>query len=329
MDTYRSAGVDIDRGDRFVEFIKSIRSKAVDPGIGGFSAALPIDTLGFRSPVLMTTTDGTGTKLLVARALGKFDTIGIDLVAMNVNDLLVCGARPITFLDYIACGKLREDRLHEIMRGIVRGCELAGCTLGGGETAEMPDLYDPEDFDLAGFAVGMAEKDGVLPRMGDIREGDRILGLPSSGIHSNGLSLARKVIPQSDRAGWEELLTPTIIYARQMRALAATGKLLAAAHITGGGLFGNLQRVIPAGLAPRFTFRWDVPPVFDRIQSLGGISTDEMRRVFNLGIGITLIANPQDVAALNEVARRESFPLLDIGELIPASPGRDAGAGAV
>ncbi len=327
MDTYRSSGVDIDRGDRFVDFIKSIRSKAVDPGIGGFSAALPIDTLGFRSPVLMTTTDGTGTKLLVARALGRYDTIGIDLVAMNVNDLLVCGARPITFLDYIACGKIHEERLHEIMRGIVRGCELAGCSLGGGETAEMPDLYDPDDFDLAGFAVGMAEKDAVLPRLAEVREGDRILGLPSSGIHSNGLSLARKVIPQSE--GWEELLTPTIIYARQMRALTATGAVLAAAHITGGGLFGNLQRVIPASLAPRFTFRWDVPPVFDRIQSAGGISTEEMRRVFNLGIGITLIAHPGDSETLLAAARRESFPLLDVGELIPAALRTDARAGAV
>jgi len=328
MDTYRSAGVDIDRGDRFVEFIKSIRSKAVDPGIGGFSAALPIDALGFRSPVLMTTTDGTGTKLLVARELGRFDTIGIDLVAMNVNDLLVCGARPITFLDYIACGKIHEERLHEIMRGIVRGCELAGCSLGGGETAEMPDLYAPDDFDLAGFAVGLAEKEAVLPRLAEIREGDRILALPSSGIHSNGLSLARKVIPRSDRAGWEELLTPTIIYARQMQALTATAKVLAAAHITGGGLFGNLQRVIPAGLAPRFTFHWDVPPVFDRIQSLGRISAEEMRRVFNLGLGITLIAHPNDNETLAAVARREGFPLLDVGELVPASSRRDGGAGA-
>jgi phosphoribosylformylglycinamidine cyclo-ligase len=194
MKSYSEAGVDIGRGDRFVDFIKSIKSRAVDPGIGGFSSALPLESLGFKSPVLMTTTDGTGTKLLVARSLGKFDTIGIDLVAVNVNDLVVCGAKPVVFLDYIACGAIHEKRMQDIMQGIVRGCEMAGCTLGGGETAEMPDLYGPDDFDLAGFAVGLAEKDSLLPRKAEIKAGDLILGIPSSGIHSNGLTLARKVI---------------------------------------------------------------------------------------------------------------------------------------
>ena len=315
MKTYSEAGVDIDRGDRFVDFIKGIRSKAVDPGIGGFSGALPLDALGFRSPVLMTTTDGTGTKLLVARKLGRFDTIGIDLVAMNVNDLLVCGAKPLVFLDYIACGRIHETRMQDVMRGIVRGCELAGCSLGGGETAEMPDLYGQDDFDLAGFAVGLAEKDSVLPRKDVIRKGDLVLGLPSSGIHSNGFSLARKVIPESDTAGWEELLTPTLIYSREMRALVGTGTVLAAAHITGGGLAGNLQRVVPDGLAPRFSFDWPVPPIFGRIQSLGGIADAEMRSVFNLGIGIALVVHPADAADLEAVARREGFALLRIGAL--------------
>jgi phosphoribosylformylglycinamidine cyclo-ligase len=315
MKSYSEAGVDIDRGERFVQFIKSIRSKAVDTGIGGFSAALPIDTLGFTSPVLMTTTDGTGTKLLVAQKLGRFDTIGIDLVAMNVNDLLVCGARPVVFLDYIACGRIDETRMHDIMRGIVRGCELAGCSLGGGETAEMPDLYGADDFDLAGFAVGLAEKDAVLPRKADIRAGDAILGIPSSGIHSNGLSLARKVIPETDVKSWEDLLTPTLIYAREMSMLNGTGKVLAAAHVTGGGLAGNLQRVIPDALAPRFTFDWPVPPIFGRIQDLGGIPEKEMRSVFNLGIGIALVAHGGDVAALKDAAREAGFPLLSIGTL--------------
>jgi phosphoribosylformylglycinamidine cyclo-ligase len=315
MKSYSEAGVDIDRGERFVQFIKSIRSKAVDTGIGGFSAALPIDTLGFTSPVLMTTTDGTGTKLLVAQKLGRFDTIGIDLVAMNVNDLLVCGARPVVFLDYIACGRIDETRMHDIMRGIVRGCELAGCSLGGGETAEMPDLYGADDFDLAGFAVGLAEKDAVLPRKADIRAGDTILGIPSSGIHSNGLSLARKVIPETDVKAWEDLLTPTLIYAREMSVLNATGKILAAAHVTGGGLAGNLQRVIPDALAPRFTFDWPVPSIFGRIQGLGGIADTEMRSVFNLGIGIALVAHGGDVAALKDAAREAGFPLLSIGTL--------------
>ena len=328
MKTYTEAGVDIDRGDRFVDFIRSIRSRAVDPGIGGFSAALPVTALGFREPVLMTTTDGTGTKLLVARKLGRFDTIGIDLVAMNVNDLLVCGARPVVFLDYIACGKIDETRLHDVMRGIVRGCELAGCSLGGGETAEMPDVYGADDFDLAGFAVGFAEKDRVLPRKAEVRAGDVVLGIPSSGIHSNGLSLARKVIPESDTASWKELLTPTRIYAREMRTLLETGRVLAAAHITGGGLFGNLQRVIPNTLVPRFTFGWPVPPIFARIQSAGGVSDPEMRAVFNLGLGITLVAHPADAPALKAAAVREGFELLEVGEIEPAgtpAPGRAAG----
>jgi len=315
MKTYSEAGVDIDRGDRFVQFIKSIRSPAVDPGIGGFSAALPIETLGFRSPVLLTTTDGAGTKLLVARKLGKYDTIGIDLVAMSVNDLIVCGARPVIFLDYIACGRIDETRMQDIMRGIVRGCELAGCSLGGGETAEMPDLYGVDDFDLAGFAVGLAEKDAVLPRKSEIRTGDLILGLPSSGIHSNGLSLARKLIPETDAEAWEEMLIPTRIYAAELRTLTESGRVLAAAHITGGGLFGNLQRVIPEALRPRFTFDWPVPPIFPRIQSAGGISDEEMRAVFNLGIGIAMIAHPADRASLRGLAAANGFELLDIGVL--------------
>ncbi len=313
--TYGEAGVDIGRGDRFVDFIRSIRSRAVDPGIGGFSSALPIESLGFRSPVLMTTTDGTGTKLLVARRLGRYDTIGIDLVAMNVNDLAVCGARPVVFLDYIACGRIDETRMHDIVRGIVRGCELAGCSLGGGETAEMPDVYGPDDFDLAGFAVGLAEKDAVLPRKSEIRRGDLVLGLPSSGIHSNGLSLARKLIPETDVAAWEEMLVPTRIYAAEMRTLTDSGKVLAAAHITGGGLFGNLQRVIPDALSPKLTFDWPVPTIFPRIQSAGGVSDEEMRAVFNLGIGIAMIAHPGDRTALRGLAAEKGFELLDIGVL--------------
>ena len=315
MKTYSEAGVDIDRGDRFVDFIKSIRSRAVDTGIGGFSSALPLDTLGFTSPVLMTTTDGTGTKLLVARKLGRFDTIGIDLVAMNVNDLVVCGAKPIVFLDYIACARIDETRMHALIQGIVRGCEIAGCSLGGGETAEMPDLYGADDFDLAGFAVGLAEKGSVLPRKGEIRTGDLILGLASSGIHSNGLSLARKLIPETDAAGWEEMLIPTRIYAREMGVLTGTGKVLAAAHITGGGLYGNLQRVIPEALAPRFSFDWPVPPIFARIQSAGGVSDKEMRSVFNLGIGIAMIAHPADRDGLRARGKEAGFELLDIGVL--------------
>jgi phosphoribosylformylglycinamidine cyclo-ligase len=315
MKTYSEAGVDIDRGDRFVDFIKGIKSRAVDPGLGGFSSALPLGPLGYRDPVLMTTTDGTGTKLLVARALGRFDTIGIDLVAVTVNDLVVCGARPVVFLDYIACGRIQDERMHAIMRGIVKGCEIAECSLGGGETAEMPDLYGADDFDLAGFAVGIAERAEALPRKQEIRRGDLLLGLPSSGIHSNGLTLARKIIPESDTAGWEELLVPTHIYTREMRALVATGKIHAAAHISGGGLYGNLERVIPDGMRMSFTFDWPVPGIFTKLQHLGGVSDQEMRTVFNLGIGVAMVAHPQDHDALMGCARSAGFTLLDIGVL--------------
>jgi phosphoribosylformylglycinamidine cyclo-ligase len=310
--SYRDAGVDIDKGDRFVDFIKAIRSPAIDPGIGGFSAAIDVASLGMRNPVLLTTTDGVGTKILVAQRLGKLDTIGIDLVAMCVNDLVVCGARPVQFLDYIACGRIQEDRLQALMKGIVRGCELAGCRLGGGETAEMPEVYGPDEFDLAGFGVGAVEKEQLLPRLAEIRAGDLILGIASSGIHSNGLSLARKVLPESE---WDLLLEPTRIYAVEMAALCATGHVLAAAHISGGGLSGNLVRVVPEGLRMAFSWDWAVPEVFRRIQELGGVNDEEMRPVFNLGIGIALVAHPDRAGALDAAARGAGFTLLRIGTL--------------
>jgi phosphoribosylformylglycinamidine cyclo-ligase len=317
MRSYREAGVDIERGDRFVDFIRGIRSPAIDAGIGGFSAALDLGALGYRAPVLLATTDGVGTKLLVARRLQRFDTIGIDLVAMNVNDLVVCGARPLAFLDYIACGRIVEGRMQDLVRGIVRGCEIAGCRLAGGETAEMPDVYGPDDFDLAGFAVGAAEKDQLLPRRSEIVAGDLVLGIASSGIHSNGLSLARKVVPERE---WEELLVPTRIYVREMEALCATGDVLAAAHITGSGLYGNLERVVPPGLGLRLTFDWPVPGIFGRIQALGGISDEEMRSVFNLGIGMAVVAHPDRRAGLEAAAARAGFELLGVGALAPAGP---------
>jgi phosphoribosylformylglycinamidine cyclo-ligase len=311
--SYRAAGVDMDKGDRFVDYIRGIRSPAIDPAIGGFSAALDIEALGLRHPVLLTTTDGVGTKILVAQRLGKLDTVGIDLVATCVNDLVVCGARPVQFLDYIACGRIQEERLQALMRGIVRGCELAGCRLGGGETAEMPDVYGPDEFDLAGFGVGAVEKEQLLPRLADMRAGDLVLGIASSGVHSNGLSLARKVLPESE---WNQLLEPTRIYAAEMAALCATGDVLAAAHVSGSGLDGNLGRVVPEGLRPAFSFDWPVPPVFRRIQELGGVSDGEMRRVFNLGIGIALVSHPDRAPALDAAARVAGFALLRVGTLV-------------
>lgn len=315
-DTYSGAGVDIDRGDRFVDFIRGLPSEAISRTLGGFSGELEIDSARFPHPVLMTTTDGVGTKLLVASRLGQFDTIGIDLVAMCVNDILVSGAEPLVFLDYIACGRIDEDVLHEVMRGIVRGCEMAGCRLSGGETAELPDMYRNGEFDLAGFAVGVAERGRVLPKSGEIQAGDVIMGLPSVGIHSNGLTLARRIIPENEQALWQELLRPTKIYSSEMRILNESGLLRAAAHVTGGGLSGNLSRVIPQGLRARFDRRWPVPGIFEAIQRLGRVDADEMERVFNMGIGVAFVVAADSVSKISELAAENGFEALVIGELL-------------
>jgi phosphoribosylformylglycinamidine cyclo-ligase len=265
--------------------------------------------------MLLCAADGIGTKVLVARKLSRFDTLGIDLVAMCANDLLVSGAAPFLFQDYIACGRIDEETLHPVMRGIVKGCELAQCELSGGETAELPDMYGRDDFDLAGFCTGLVEKDRLLPKTADIEEGDVLLGLPSSGIHSNGLSLARGVLSEEEE--WLELLSPTRIYRREMDSLLSTDRILAAAHITGGGLFGNLRRVLPAHLQPLLSFDWSRSWIFDRIQSKGKISDEEMRRVFNMGIGIALVAAKEHEAEITAYARDEDIELVRIGDLGP------------
>lgn len=314
--TYASAGVDIDKGDRFVEFIKSMKSRAVSKSIGGFSGAFEIPTERYSHPLLLTTTDGVGTKLLVARKLGRYDTVGVDLVAMCVNDLAVCGAEPAVFLDYIACGGIDETLLQEIMKGIVTGCEIAECTLSGGETAELPDMYAAGDFDLAGFAVGVVERSKLLPKVDEITSGDLIMGLPSVGIHSNGLSLARKIVPESRTDLWEELLRPTKIYVSELRALMQSGALLAAAHITGGGLEANFDRVIPQGLKPVFTYDWELPGIFQELHTLGDLDMTEMRRVFNMGIGVAFVVKPGDKGVVEASARDNGIAVMKIGELI-------------
>lgn len=314
--TYGAAGVDVARSDRFVDFIKSFNSPAVSKTIGGFSGAFEVDPLRYRHPVFMTTTDGVGTKILIAREMGTFDTIGIDLVAMCVNDLIVCGADPVSFLDYIACARIDEGVLREVVRGVVAGCEQEGCTLAGGETAELPGMYDEGEFDLAGFAVGIADKDRVLPRREEIREGDLIMALPSVGIHSNGLTLARKVVPNSERALRRELLKPTKIFVPELKPLLETGYVLAAAHVTGGGLLDNFRRVVPDGLLPQFDYRWPVPEIFEAIQRLGRVETEEMHRVFNMGIGIAFVVRADKREAIEAVATKANFETIVIGELI-------------
>ena len=272
--TYAGAGVDIEKGDRFAEFIGKIPSKAIGKGIGGFAGGLELDWKAYTRPVLMSCTDGVGTKLLVAQKFQKFDTIGIDLVAMNVNDLAVVGCVPAVFLDYIATGYINEVRLQAIIKGIVTGCEQADCILAGGETAEMPDLYHGEDFDLAGFTVGLVEKDKMLPRPDLMAAGDVVFGVASSGVHSNGYSLARKAVRADDAQAWDDLLVPTKIYVREMKALLPLPGLVGAAHITGGGLFGNIERVLPAQLQLKLDWSWDIPRIFGKIERDGNVDRD-------------------------------------------------------
>ena len=312
--TYKSAGVDIERGERFVSFIQSLKSGAIPATLGGFAGAVDLDLQDFRNPVLLNTCDGVGTKLLVAKRLNRFDTIGIDLVAMCVNDLIVCGVEPLAFQDYIACGRINNSVLHSVIRGVVTGCELAGCKLSGGETAELPDLYAVDDFDLAGFCSGVGDRAGLLPKLGRISEGDAVMGLPSSGIHSNGISLARKVL--DDDKEWAEMLLPTKIYVKEMVTLLESGLVRSAAHITGGGLISNLQRVIPKELIPQLDFKWPRPWIFDRIQERGEISEDEMRRIYNLGFGIGLIVSAQSESEFESYARAHGIATTRLGRLV-------------
>lgn len=312
---YAGSGVDISRGDAFASFIAKYPSPAVSPSIGGFSGGITFDPTRYREPVLLSTTDGVGTKILVAKKLGRYDTIGIDLVAMSVNDLIVCGAEPMTFLDYIACGRVDEAVLQEVIKGVIRGCEIAECKLSGGETAEMPDLYRPDDFDLAGFCVGIVDRSSMLPKLSEMKAGDVIFGLPSNGVHSNGLSLARKALPENDSDAWNQLLTPTRIYVQELKKLLSGGFILAGAHITGGGLEANFARVIPKELRARFSWSWTVPDIFDRIRRSGAIETEEMRRVFNMGVGVALVVRREHADTVLSDAGRYGIEILEIGEL--------------
>jgi phosphoribosylformylglycinamidine cyclo-ligase len=307
---YRTAGVDIEAGDALVEMIKPLAkatSRAgVMGGLGGFGALFDLKAAGFTDPVLVSTTDGVGTKLKIAIETGLHDTVGIDLVAMCVNDLVVQGADPLFFLDYFATGKLSVEQARAVIAGIASGCHQAGCALVGGETAEMPGMYAEGDYDLAGFSVGAAERGNLLPRA--VVAGDVILGLGSSGVHSNGFSLVRRIV-QASGLSWTDpapfapdlslgraLMTPTRIYVRAMLALHRAGLLKAAAHITGGGLPGNLPRVLPDGFAAALTVSWPVPPVFSWLARTGGVAAAEMLLVFNCGVGMALVVSDADAA---------------------------------
>lgn len=311
--TYSEAGVDIEKGDRFASFIGNIKSKAVSNSIGGFAGGIEIDTDKYKKPVLLSCTDGVGTKLMVAQKLQKFDTLGIDLVAMCVNDLIVCGASPMVFLDYIGCGKLNEDVLKEVVKGIVTGCEQAGCTLAGGETAEMPDMYPDNEFDLAGFSVGIVEKSKMLPQLDKVEKGDILFGISSVGVHSNGLSLARKCIDPEDTKNMEELLTPTKIYVKDLEALLPSEMVVAAAHITGGGLEGNIVRALPEGMTPDLDWNWPIPEIFNTIQKNGNVADEEMKKVFNMGIGMILVVKKDNEASFAEYAKKAGVEIFKAG----------------
>ncbi len=329
--TYSGAGVDIAAGDALVEvikpFAKATSRAGVLGGIGGFGALFDLQAAGFSDPILVSTTDGVGTKLKIAIETGIHATVGIDLVAMCVNDLIVQGATPLFFLDYFATGKLDVAAAAIVIKGIAQGCGIAGCALVGGETAEMPGMYAGGDYDLAGFAVGAAERHTLLPA--NVAPGDAILALPAAGVHSNGFSLVRNIIATSGLA-WdapspfgpgtlaEALMTPTRIYVAAVLALHKAGLLKGAAHITGGGLPGNLPRVLPETCGATLSGPWPVPPVFPWLARLGGVAPEEMLRVFNCGVGMALIVT--DAAAATACLRDAGEAPFPLGT-VTAQPG--------
>ena len=330
--TYAQAGVDIDAGAALVERIKplarSTRRSGSEPSLGGFGALFDLKAAGYDDPLLVTTTDGVGTKLKLAIETGRHGTVGIDLVGMCVNDLLAQGAEPLMFLDYYATGKLDVEAAAAVVAGIAEGCRQANCALVGGETAEMPGMYVEGDYDMAGFCVGAVDRDKVLPRLGDQRAGDILIGLASSGPHSNGYSLIRRIVERSGLA-WEApcpfregqtlaqaLLEPTRIYIRTVLPHLKARRVKGLAHITGGGLVENPPRAIAEGLVPRFDWNaWTLPPVFAWLQETGGVAEAEMRRTFNCGLGLVLVVDPDDVAEVLEGLVRAGEDAFVVGEL--------------
>ena len=316
--SYRDAGVDIDAGDALVEAIKPYARKTMRPevlaGIGGFGALCEIPKK-YKEPVLVSGTDGVGTKLKLAFTLRRHGTVGIDLVAMSVNDVLVQGAEPLFFLDYFACGRLDTKVAADVVKGIAEGCELAGCALIGGETAEMPGMYPDGEYDLAGFCVGVVEKSRILDGR-SIVPGDVVLGLASSGPHSNGYSLVRRIIGESHLSSdlYDSLMEPTRIYVKPVLKLAAAAPVKGLAHITGGGLVGNVPRILPQGMrAVLDAKKWPRPEIFRWLQKTGNVAEDEMFRVFNCGIGMVIVLAPDQVQMATMLLKREGELAYPIG----------------
>jgi phosphoribosylformylglycinamidine cyclo-ligase len=334
--TYASAGVDIAAGEEAVQRIKDkVRSTfrpEVIGDIGGFGGLFAFPSERYRQPVLVGSTDGVGTKALVAQATGRFTTIGVDLVAMCVDDLVCQGAEPLLFLDYIAVGRLDPEHISQLVEGVAEGCRQAGCALIGGEMAEHPGAMEPGDFDLVGFALGVVERDRMLTP-DRVAPGDVLIGLPSPGLRSNGYSLARRVLlehagrnledpafPGARHSLADELLEPSVIYAPAIAALLQHVDVRAVAHITGGGVPGNLRRVLPSSTDAVLQRRsWEAPPIFGEIQRLGSVSDEEMARVFNLGLGMIVAVPPDDAFRALDLLRSKGHRAVQVGEIVPGS----------
>jgi phosphoribosylformylglycinamidine cyclo-ligase len=332
--TYREAGVDMDEGDRLVELIRPLAARTTRPevlaGIGGFGGLFALDMKRWREPVLVSGTDGVGTKLKIAFAAHRHETVGVDLVAMCVNDIAVVGAEPLFFLDYYATGRLQAEQAAAVVKGIAEGCRQAGCALIGGETAELPGFYSPGEYDLAGFAVGCVERSRIVDGRG-VQPGDLVLGVASTGLHSNGYALARKALSHhpldwrppelGGRTLADALLEPTRIYARDVLALLERVPVKAFAHVTGGGLPGNVPRNMPDGtVAVLEEGRWPRPPIFDLVEREGRVTRDEMYRAFNMGLGLVAVVAAGDAAAAEELLRARGLHCWVVG-------GIDAGHG--
>jgi phosphoribosylformylglycinamidine cyclo-ligase len=333
--TYRDAGVDIDAGDALVDRIKPMAARTmregVLAGIGGFGALFEVPKR-YKEPVLVSGTDGVGTKLKLAFDWQRHDTVGIDLVAMSVNDILVQGAEPLFFLDYFACGKLSVDVAAQVVGGIARGCELSGCALIGGETAEMPGMYPDGEYDLAGFAVGAAEKSKLIDGK-SIRPGDVVLGLASSGAHSNGFSLLRKILQRADARPEQDfhgqplgdvVMAPTHLYVKPVLAVLAQfeGQIKGLAHITGGGLLDNVPRILQKGLQAHLQRdAWQMPQLFSWLQQQGGVADAEMYRVFNCGIGMVAVVAPEHAQAISAALRAQGETVYQLGEIRECAEG--------
>ncbi|MDI6878731.1 MAG: phosphoribosylformylglycinamidine cyclo-ligase [Desulfitobacteriaceae bacterium] len=328
--TYREAGVDISAGNEAVKRMKPAVERTRRPevlgGLGGFGGLFALDTAKYPDPVLVSGTDGVGTKLRLAFQMERHTTIGQDAVAMCVNDVLVQGAEPLFFLDYLAVGQLNPDQVAEIVSGVAAGCEQAGCALIGGETAEMPGFYPPGEYDIAGFAVGATNRDKLIDGR-EIKAGDLVLGLKSSGLHSNGFSLARKLVEGYDLAAvlpelgeplGEALLRPTRIYVKWILPLLAEGNVLGMAHITGGGLTENIPRILSSGLGLRINKKaWQIPAIFKFLQRLGDVEEAEMFRTFNMGIGFVLIVHPEEGETVIRKLLENGEEAIVIGEVQP------------